>query len=332
MRRTEMADRADGNNLPAPVTAEPARRYENPPQSQPLDKRGLALIILGTLLWTANSIAIKFALTGLPPYTLMASRATLATALLLVVVRWQRIPFPSSRAAWGGAIFLGVFQLAVSGTLFFWALQYLPVGRAQILGAVQPFLTVIAAHFLVSGERLHSRTVLGLTLGFVGVVIVTLSRGGELGGDSLAADAAVLGGAAIATFGSILIKRIGYRWRMLALVTAQMATTAVLMLVVAAVFEAGAPKSFTFASLGGLFYLATIGSGVAFFVNYYVVRRYEVGIVSSFVFLQPVFAVVLGALILGEAITWTTVFSLVLVSAGILYMNTSRRVRKVTRG
>lgn len=305
---------------------DPSRpRVERPPLSQPLDGRGLALVILGTLLWTSNSIAIKFALTGLPPYTLMAARASLATVLLLAVVRWQRLPFPTSRTAWLGAIFLGVFQLAVSGTLFFWALQYLPVGRAQILGAVQPFLTVVAAHFLISGERLRPRMVIGLSLGFVGVVIVTLSRGGNLGGESLAADAAVLGGATIATFGNILIKRIGYRWRMLSLVTAQMATTAVVMLVVASLFEGNAPKVLSPASLGGLLYLATVGSGLAFFVNYYVVRRYEVGIVSSFVFLQPVFAVVLGALILGEEITWTTVFSLFLVSAGIIYMNQRRR-------
>jgi len=235
------------------------------------------------------------------------------------------VPFPSGRIAWLGAISLGVFQLAISGSLFFWALQYLPVGRAQILSSVHPFLTVIAAHFFISGERLRPRTLVGLSAGFVGVVIVTFSRGGDLRGESLAADAAVLLGACIGTGGNILIKRVGYRWRMLSLVTVQMITTAVVMSVVALLFERNVPKAFTPASVGGLFYLATVGSGIAFFVGYYVVRRYEVGIVSSFVFLQPVFAVILGASILGEEVTWPTVFSLVLVSAGIVYVNRGRR-------
>lgn len=313
----------------SPETSEPRPRAhaqrDRPPLSFPLDARGLGLILLSTLLWTSNSIAIKFGLSGLPPYTLMALRALLAAVLLLIVVHWQRLPFPTGRVAWLGAIFLGVFQLAVSGSLFFWALQYLPVGRAQILGTVQPFLTVIAAHFFLPGERLRPRTLLGLSVGFVGVVIVTLSRGGDLRGESLVADAAVLLGASIGTAGNILVKQIGYRWRMLSLVTVQMITTAVVMSVAALVFEQDVPKAFTPASIGGLLYLATVGSGVAFFVGYYVVRRYEVGTVSSFVFLQPVFAVILGALILGEEVTWPIVFSLVLISVGIIYVNRGRR-------
>ena len=303
----------------------PRQHRDQPPLSFPLDARGLGLILLSTLLWTSNSVAIKFGLSGLPPYTLMALRASLAAVLLLIVVYWQRVPFPSGRVAWVGGIALGVFQLAVSGSLFFWALQYLPVGRAQILSSVQPFLTVLAAHFFLTGERLRPRTLVGLGAGFVGVVVVTVSRGGDLRGESLAGDAAVLLAACIGTGGNILIKRVGYRWRMLSLVTVQMVTTAVVMSAAALLFEQNLPKELTPASLGGLLYLATVGSGVAFFVGYYVVRRYEVGTVSSFVFLQPIFAVILGALILNEEVTWPTVFSLVLVSAGIIYVNRGRR-------
>ncbi|MHB1132117.1 MAG: DMT family transporter [Chloroflexota bacterium] len=306
---------------PAPAPPPVSPREEGPPRSQRLDARGLGLVLLGTLLWTCNSIAIKFALTGFPPYTLMAVRAALAGVILLAVVRWRGIGFPRDRAAWVGGVLFGIFQLAVSGTLFIWALQYLPVGRATILTSVQPFLTVIAAHFLLAGERLRPRIIAGLVLGFLGVVLVTASRGGTAGDASLVADGAVLLGAVIVTAGNILVKRIGYRWRMLSLVTVQMISSALMMVVVARLFEADLPLLYTPSSVGGLLYLATIGSGVAFFVNYYVVRRYEVGAVSSFVFLQPVFAVLLGALVLAEEATPITIASLVLVSTGIIYVN-----------
>jgi drug/metabolite transporter (DMT)-like permease len=289
--------------------------------SRPLDAAGIGLILISTVLWASQGIGVKFGLTGFTPYTLLAIRAVLAAAILITIVGVLRLPFPRGRTVWLGAIGLGIFQVALSGSLFFWALQHIPVGRATIFASTQPFLTVIAAHFLVRGENLTVRRVIGLMVGFAGVVVAVLSRGGDLGGTSTFADGAVILAACIWTAGSLVVKKIGHRWHTMSLVTVQMVSAAVVMTVAVLLLEPNAPKSFTAESIGGLVYLATFGSVGAFFMGYYVIRRHEVSLVSSFVFLQPVVAVFLGALLLGEQVTWPIVFSLSLVALGLIFIN-----------
>lgn len=304
--------------------------------SRPLDLVGVGLILFSTLLWASQGIGAKFGLMGFTPLTLLAIRAVLATVLLLGIALALRLPFPRARVAWMGAIGLGVFQVALSGSMFFWALEHIPVGRATIFTSTQPFVTVIAAHFLVSGERLTLGRVAGLIVGFAGVLVLVLSRGGDLGGTSALADAAVIGAAAIWAGGSLLVKRIGHYWHTMSLVTVQMAAAAAAMTLAVLIFEPNAPKVYTPQSLGGLIYLATVGSVGTFFMGYYVIRRHQVSTVGSFLFLQPVFAVILGVLLLGEQVTEAILVSLGLIAMGLTLINRSpsggKRAASSSRG
>jgi drug/metabolite transporter (DMT)-like permease len=111
----------------------------------------------------------------------------------------------------------------------------------------------------------------------------------------------------------------------------QMLTATVVMTGVVFVVEPNPSIVYTPESVGALLYLATFGSVGAFFLGFYVIRRYEVSVVSSFVFLQPIFAVVLGALLFGEAVTWALVVSLFLISVGLVFVNRrSQPVEPVT--
>ncbi|MHB1007165.1 MAG: DMT family transporter [Chloroflexota bacterium] len=293
--------------------------------SRPLDLAGFGLIMLATLLASSQGIAVKFGLSGISPYTLLALRCILALLVLLVIVRLIRAPWPSGRTAWAGAFVLGTFQVAVAGCIYFWALQYIPVGRATIITSTQPFLTVVAAHFLIPGDRITRRKVAGLCLGFLGVLVVVLGRGGDLGSQSVLADVGLLVAAVMWTGCSVLVKYIGPRWHMMALVTAQMGAAAVVSILAAVFLEPQRVVVLTPFSVGGLVYLATVGSVAAFFVTFYVIRRYEVSLVSSFIFLQPILGVLLGALILGEVVTPNIVLSLALTVAGLTIVNRKAR-------
>jgi O-acetylserine/cysteine efflux transporter len=289
--------------------------------SIPLDLLGFGLIIAQTFLAASQGIAVKFGLMGLTPYTLLLVRCILATFVLLAIAFALRCPYPRFGHTWFWAIILGTFQVAVAGSLFFWALQYVPVGRTIILTSTQPFLTVIAAHFLIRGEKITWRKVTGLCLGFAGVFFAVVIRGADLAGHSLIADIAVLTAAVIWTGCSLLVKRIGHHWHMMSLVTVQMAASAVAMLFIRTILEPSPPMAFTPQAIGGLLYLATFGSVGAFFVAFYVIRRHEVGIVSSFSFLQPLLGVVLSAAILGEHVGPELALSLLLVASGLLVIN-----------
>ena len=293
--------------------------------SRPLDIAGFGLILLVTLLASSQGVAVKFGLSGISPYALMAMRCVVALLLLLAIVGLIRAPWPSGHTAWVGAFVLGTFQVAVAGCIYFWALQQMSVGRATIITSTQPFLTVVAAHYFIPGDRISRRKVVGLCLGFLGVLVVVLGRGGELGSQSVLADAGLFVAAVMWTGCAVLVKYIGPRWNMMALVTAQMGAAAVVAVLAAVFLEPQRAVLFTPYSVGGLVYLATVGSVATFFVMFYVIRRYEVSVVSSFMFLQPILGVLLGALLLGEVVTQNIVVSLVLTAAGLTIVNRRSR-------
>lgn len=291
--------------------------------SQSLDLTGFGLILLSTLLTSSQGIAVKFGLDGFTPYNLLAARAVLALLVMMALARLLKLPFPRSRRVWLAAFTLGAFQVAVAGSLFFWALQYTPVGRATLITSVQPFLMVVAAHFLFAGDRLSPGKAGGLLLGFAGVVLVVFSRGGELGGGGILPDLALAGAASIWAASQLAVKVIAPRWHMLSLVTAQMAAASVVTVAIATALEPVHSPELTLRSLGGLVYLSTIGTAGMFFLMFYTVSRYEVSVVSSFIFLQPVFAVILGWLLLGEQLTASLLLSMALVALGLLLVSQS---------
>lgn len=300
----------------ARTTAEPS---EVTPQA--LDLRGFGLITLSTLLAASQGIAVKFGLDGFTPYSLIATRSVLALIVMLVIAWRLRLPFPSGPGAWFAGLSLGVFQVAIAGSVYFWALQYTPVGRATLITSMQPFLMVIAAHFLWRSEAMSWRKAGGLALGFAGVVLVVLGRGEDLSGNGLMVDGALLLAASIWASSQLLVKRIGHRWHNMSLVTAQMGGATIATLLIVTLLEQNGQAVLTPSSVGGLVYLATFGTAGMFFLMFYTIQHYQVSTVSSFIFLQPVFAVMLGWLLLGEQLTSTLILSMALVALGLLLVN-----------
>lgn len=293
--------------------------------SRPLDLTGVGLILISTLLFATQGIGAKYGLMGFGPYMLLAIRSVLAAAILIGLVVALRLPFPRGAAAWAGGVALGLLQIVIAGSVLFWALQYLPVGRATIYTSTQPFLIAVAAHFLFPGEQLTRWRIGGLVLGFVGVVVVVLSRGEDLSSTSIVADFAVLGGASVWATGQLVAKRIGHYWHTASLTTVQMVTAALVMPFVVLLLEPNRPIVLVPEAVLALIYLATFGSVGAFFMGFYVIRRYEVSVVGSFLFLQPIFAVIMGALLFGERVTWGLLFGLALISVGLVLINRPAR-------
>ncbi len=285
---------------------------------------GLALILFSTLVTSSQGIAVKFALMGFSPALLMAVRSVLAALLLLALVRLMRVSYPDSPRQILIASGLGVINVVVPGLMYWWALQYTPVGRATLLTSTQPFLMVLMAHFLMKGDRFTSRTLFGLLFGFAGVLLVVVGRGGTMESGGLLVDLSVLTAASMWAVSQIVVKKIGHRWHSLALVSTQMCAAAVLAPLVFPFLEPNWHFTASVESLGGLLYLITMGTVGMFVLMYYILSRYNVSTVSSFIFLQPVFAVFLGWLLLGEALTWTLLGGLLLVMAGLILVNSRR--------
>ena len=262
-----------------------------------------------TLAWGTCFVAIRWGLRDAPPQWFATFRSLLAGAALLLVARVQgRSPLRGA-SAWGLVAALAVVNVTIAFAAMFAGVAGLATGTAAVLANAQPLLIVLPAWWLY-GERVESRTVTGLALGFVGLLVVAVPGGGGTGaGLSLLAAAAI-------TAGTLLARRLAH----LDLVT----TTAwhfvvggALLAVWAGVVEGRPAIDWTWRFVGALTFLSFVGTAAAYLVWFAESLRSPLGPLAAWTFAVPIVGVVLAAVVLGEEPTGWTALGVTLVLASL---------------
>ena len=213
------------------------------------------------------------------------------------------------------------FAFAAEFALLFQAVQYTTVARASVFFYTMPFWVALGAHFLIPGERLTPIRVAGLVLAAFGVVIALSNKNLDAGPLSLRGDILAL----LAATGWAAIAIVA-RTTKFATVTPdlqllyQLAVSAILLLPFALWLGHGFndPQPYHWY----IFAFQVVGVVcIGFMTWFWVLSVYPASDMASFSFLAPLFGVLFGWLILGEALTWTIVVALVLVGAGIILVN-----------
>jgi drug/metabolite transporter (DMT)-like permease len=200
---------------------------------------------------------------------------------------------------------------------FGWGIERVASGLAGVLNATTPLFTVVFA-LTTRAERPSAVRVAGLLLGFVGVVILAAPwRTAALSGSLSGVGACVLGSACYAA-SYVYARRFltGHGFSALVLSTGQMAAGAAL-LVLAAPIVAGSPVTLTPTVITSVLVLGVLGTGVAYVLNYRLIADEGAVAASTVTYLLPVVAVVLGALILNEPLTWHLLAGGVIVLVGV---------------
>jgi drug/metabolite transporter (DMT)-like permease len=274
---------------------------------------------IACLLWSAGWLFLKIGLSDLPPITFAALRLALALAVLAVIVAARR-EWRALRAADVPAIALsGVLLLGVNYALTFWGAQYLPSALTSVLQASSPVFGFVIGT-ATGAERWSAARAAALPIGIAGVALV--SRGqfdaGRLSG---LGSAAVLGGAACAAIAYAIAKRRAAHLPPTVTVASQTLFALVPLLALALAIE-GNPLAlcWTPAAIAALLYLGIASSVVAFWLNYWLLKRVPATTVLSMALVQPLIAAVLGALILDERFGAGAMAGgvLILISAGVI--------------
>ncbi len=129
------------------------------------------LISLGAI-WGASYLLIKVGGAEIPPFTFVAGRTLIASLALFVALRLRHESLPRSRREWLPLIAMGVLNGVIPYTLITWGETHISSGMAAILTAAMPLFTVILAHYWTHDERLTPSKIVGITLGFLGVVVL----------------------------------------------------------------------------------------------------------------------------------------------------------------
>jgi drug/metabolite transporter (DMT)-like permease len=278
-------------------------------------------------IWGTAFLFIDLAVETLPPATLVATRVSIAAAVLLAAVRALGLALPPQGVVWLRFLLLACVGNAIPFFSIAWGQQRVTSGLAGILMAIMPLATLVLAHFFVAGERLTARKSAGFAVGFTGVLVLTgpdaLSRLGGASSD-IVYQLAVLLGALCYAVNTILARRMPEMHPIVS-ATCTMVMASAVMIPVSVVADAPwrlAPSS---TSLGSALWLGLVPTGAATVLYFRIVSTAGPTFLSLMNYLIPAVALCTGIVVLGEAFEWTVVGALALILAGLLFSQTRPR-------
>ena len=268
------------------------------------------------MLWASAFVPSRMVSTSSPPFWILSGRFTLAGALLVLGARLAGIAFPEGRRQWLHACLLGILGNSAYLGLTYLALRHLSSGMGAIIASTNPLLLALAAPYLL-GEPLTRRKLVGMLLGFSGVLIAMASRAGTQSArpvDVLLAVAGVI----MSVASTIVYKRMRSRPHALMLTGVQLLAAGVFCLPCALILHGPPVVRFTSTIILALTYLVIVMSIGASLLWFWLLRHGDASRVSAWYFLTPVFGLAFGALILGEHLRWLDGVGLLVIAAGLM--------------
>jgi drug/metabolite transporter (DMT)-like permease len=274
--------------------------------------------LLLCLIWGSTWLFIKLGLNDLPPFTFAGIRFVIACAILFALIAVRRLPLPHTRADWMLLVATGILSFSLNYGLVFWGEQYISSGLTALLQATIPAFGLVIAHLYLPGERMTPARVFGVVTGVAGVGVIFSNQLSVAGPRALAGCAALVIGSACAAYANVLVKARGAKLNPAILAGGQMLFGLIPLLLIGIPLE-GNPFHFHWTRMAfiALFYLAIVGSVIAFLLYYWLVQHMDVTKTMLIALVTPVIAVTLGVLVLSEELNWRTFAGGAMIISGI---------------
>ncbi len=288
--------------------------------TRPLDAASMVLVVLICLTWGFNQPAIKLAIHDVPPLTQCAIRSSLATLILLGLMRWRGLPIVARDGTLAAGLIAGLL-FGVEFLLIYRGLLYTTASRAVLFIYLAPFFVVIGARWLFPGDRFGPKQWLGLLMAFIGMVVAfgvpaPATEPRQLLGDLMMAIAALAWAATTLIIKSSALARVSPEKTLLY----QLVVCVPIVALGALVFGERITAMPSVVALGSLAY-QTIVVGTTFSLWFALIVKFSASRLSAFTFLTPLFGVAAGHLVLGEPLTPAFALAVLLVAAGLILVN-----------
>lgn len=282
------------------------------------------------LVWGSTYLAIAIVVQTLPPLLSAGLRFCVAGAILLAAVALRRGPrgLRAGARETRGAATVGLLLLVGGNGLVVLAERTVPSGLTALIVASTPLWIVLYRR--IAGERIARSTALGVAAGLVGVAVLVVPRGAS--GDLDPVGVVLLLGATLSwALGTFLSPRLGLPRDSLLSTGLQQSSGGVVLLILGTLAGEAAridPSTFSSRSVVALAYLVVFGSLVAFTAFGWVLQHASVSLVSTYAYVNPVVAVVLGALILAEPIVPSEVAGAAIIVGAVAFIVTREGLRQ----
>jgi drug/metabolite transporter (DMT)-like permease len=278
------------------------------------------------LIWGSTYLGIRYAVETIPPFLMMGIRHLTAGLVVFAYAQMKGTPAPKFRH-WGWAVGAGVLLFLGGHGILAWAEQKVPSGLAALLSATLPLWTVMLARVDGTERRLGLKAWSGILVGFGGVALL-------IGPDALGqrldllAAGGVLLSALLWAVGTGYTRRVELPSSTILSAAMQMICGGVLLVLVGLAAGEGSQihlHSLTLLSVLSLAYLIVFGSIVAFTVYTWLVPVSSPSMLSTYAYVNPVIAVLLGWAVAHEALGLRTILATVVIVGGVILVGTPRK-------
>lgn len=278
----------------------------------------LALLLGLGFVWGTAFMFIGLGLRGFSPVLFAALRFDLSALLLLAIALARRHGplVPRGGAQWLAVAAAGVFNVAAYHGLLFWGQQFTTASIAAVIVGLNPVITTVFSHALLRDERVGAAGLLGLALGFAGIVALATARPGSLLDARGLGELAIVAAVASWALGSVVVKRSDHRMDTFAFIAWHSFAGAALLHGLALALERGGRADTSPAGLASLLYLAWASSGLGFIVYFTLLGRVGPIRVNLVSYVAPLFASLAGFAVLAEPLEPRAGLAFALIAAG----------------
>lgn len=291
-----------------------------------------AALLFLSVLWGGSFFFNAVAVRELPPVTVVALRLLMAAAVLGILARATGLRIPRDWRTLASFAVLGIFNNAIPFTIFVWAQTHITAGLASILNATQPLFTVFLAQALTHDEKMTPGRVMGAVVGIAGVAaLIGADAAGGLS-TSVAAELACLGATVLYAYTAVFARRFSAMGvPPLAVATGQLTTGGLLMIPIALIVDQ--PWTLEMPStavVGAVFGQALLSTVLAYVIFFHLIAKAGSTNAGLVTFLNPVTAIVLGALFLGQSLEASHLMGMAVIGLGLALID-GRPVAAVRR-
>ena len=283
-------------------------------------KHWLIFILLGAI-WSSSFMWIKIAVQEIDPITLVAFRAFFGLLFGVVVIFIGRVPWPRTFKAWGPLLLLGVTNIAIPFFLISWGEQSIDSAVASVLDATVPLFTILIAHYLLDDDKITLPKMLGLLIGFAGVVVLMSKDVFHASTSSLLGQAAVILASFFYAVNSVYIRKTTEDIPGIVRSTGPLLSASVVMWLSTFLFESPVRMPQLGITWIALLWLGVFGSGLAFLMAYYLIHEIGPTRTTMVTYLFPLGGVFLGVTFLNEQLTWQLITGAVLIVLSLVVAN-----------
>ncbi len=279
------------------------------------------------VVWGSTYLAIRYAVQTMPPLLMAGARFSVSGAMLYAWARFRGAPRPSG-VEWRVAAWTGVLMLCLGNGSVGWAEQRIPSALAALIVAVVPLWMVLFDWVMPGGERPSLGVIAGVVVGLAGLVVLIGPEQIGTGEPVDVVGALVLVAASMAwAIGSVYNKR-GARPESATMSTGlQMLGGSVALVACGLALGEGRQASISqisAASWAGWLYLVTFGSLIGFTAYIYLLKAVSPAKASTYAYVNPLVALVLGWAIAGEAITTRTLIAAAIILGGVALITVAK--------